>query len=215
MLLLLCQNHSQFRPAANHPQCSRHGKAEAGCGNASQGVPSVSKLQKHHWAGNVPLNQSSSRAQQNWRKQGVGGWAEEGTGKKSVKRANCFYCFHGHEIYGMAYFLWCVYVRCLTPATNEKYSFLICPLGFQLKPWHLYESQFMCTDTLFVISHTVGLWYGIPYSKMVLSASNFFGIYFSVPLFKFSVLENWILFILFIQAASIQVFSKIRFIPVK
>lgn len=59
--LPLCQNHSQFQPAANHLQYSRYGKAKVGCGDTSQGVPLVKNLQKHDWDGNLPLNQSSFR----------------------------------------------------------------------------------------------------------------------------------------------------------
>lgn len=106
--LLLCQNHSQFWPVGNHPQYSRNGKAKVGYGDTSQGVSLVKILQKHHWDGNFPLNQSSFRIQQNWIKEGMGGWLEEATRKKIVMRDNFFYYFHCHEIHWMVCFLWCL-----------------------------------------------------------------------------------------------------------
>lgn len=130
---LLCQNHFQFQPAANHPKYSRYGKAKVGCGNTSQGLSLVKNLQKHHWDGNIPLNQSSfgefSRTGE--RKEWVGGLKKE-------PRKKLWWELTSISFIDMRYIGWYAFCDvCNSYYKQKRYSFLICSLGFPLKSWHL------------------------------------------------------------------------------
>lgn len=136
--LLWCQNQSHFKPSANNPQYRRCRKAKVGWGNTSQGVPLVKTLQKHHWDGNVPLNQSNfgefSRTGE--RKGWVGGLKKKPGKKLWGALTPCI------TFIAMRYIAWCAFCDVCNPHSNQKrYSFLICSLGFQLKSWHLYQTS--------------------------------------------------------------------------